>query len=59
VGLVYPGSFTKKSGRCSEGKGAGCDLNTLTPEDLDELIINLNDLHVEVDGDEVVRVFCE
>ena len=22
-------------------------------------MINLSDLHVEVDGDEVVRVFCE
>jgi hypothetical protein len=28
-------------------------------KDMDELIDNLNDLQVEVDGDEVVKVFCE
>jgi hypothetical protein len=54
-----PNHSQKKVGDALKEKGLDVDLNTLTPEDLDELIVNLNDLQVEVDGDEVVRVFCE
>ena len=54
-----PNHSQKKVGDALKEKGLDVDLSTLTPEDLDELIINLNDLQVEVDGDEVVRVFCE
>jgi hypothetical protein len=54
-----PNHSQKKVGDALKEKGLDVDLNTLTPEDLDELILNLNDLQVEVDGDEVVRVFCE
>lgn len=40
-------------------KGIDMDFNKLKPEDLEELIHNLNDLTVEVDGEDKVRVFCE
>ena len=40
-------------------KGIGMDINKLKPEDLEELIMNLNDLQVEVEGEEKVRIFCE
>lgn len=54
-----PNHSQKKVGDALKEKGLDVDLSTLTPEDLDELIVNLNDLQVEVDGDEVVRIFCE
>ena len=40
-------------------KGIDMDFNKLKPEDLEELILNLNDLQVEVDGQDKVRIFCE
>ena len=40
-------------------KGIDMDFNKLKPEDLEEIIRNLNDLQVEVDGQDKVRVFCE
>jgi hypothetical protein len=54
-----PNHSQKKVGDALKEKGINVDLGTLTPDDLDELIINLNDLQVDVDGDEVVKVFCE
>jgi hypothetical protein len=48
-----------KVGDALKEKGLEVDFDNLMPEDLDELIMNLNDLQVEVDGDETVRVFCE
>jgi hypothetical protein len=40
-------------------KGIDMDFNKIKPEDLEEIIRNLNDLQVEVDGQDKVRVFCE
>lgn len=40
-------------------QGIDVDLNKIKPEDLEELVVHLNDLQVEVDGKEKVRVFCE
>lgn len=40
-------------------KGIDMDFQQLKPEDLEELVVNLNDLQVEVDGEERVRVYCE
>ena len=42
-----------------EEKGIQMDINKLKPEDLEELVLNLNDLQVEVEGNETVKVFCE
>ena len=40
-------------------QGIDVDLNKIKPEDLEELVVHLNDLQVEVDGKDRVRVFCE
>jgi hypothetical protein len=54
-----PNHAQHKVGDALKKKGVNIDLGNITPEDLEELILNLNDLQVEVDGDETVRVFCE
>jgi polyhydroxyalkanoate synthesis regulator phasin len=54
-----PNHSQKKVGDALKEKGINVDLGTLTPDDLDELIVNLNDLQVDVDGEEVVKVYCE
>jgi hypothetical protein len=38
---------------------AGIDLSQITPENLDEIVDNLEDFSVDIDGKEKVRVFCE
>lgn len=48
-----------KVGDALKEKGINIDFDKLTPEDLDELIINLKDLQVDVDGEEIVKVYCE
>ncbi len=40
-------------------KGIDADFSKLKPEDLEELLMQLNDLTVDVEGKEKVRVFCE
>jgi hypothetical protein len=40
-------------------KGIDVDFNKMKPEDLEEIIVNLNDLQVDVEGAEKVRIFCE
>ena len=54
-----PKHSQKKVGDALKEKGLDLDFSNITAQDLDELIINLNDLQVEVDGNDVVRVFCE
>jgi predicted RNA-binding protein associated with RNAse of E/G family len=48
-----------KVGHALKEKGLNIDFDNLTPEDLDELIVNLRDLQVDVDGEEIVKVYCE
>jgi hypothetical protein len=40
-------------------KGIDMDFDRITSKDLEELIVHLNDLTVEVDGKETIRVYCE
>ena len=40
-------------------KGVPFDLNHFNPQDIEALLVHLNDLTVEVEGKENVRVFCE
>ncbi len=54
-----PKHSQEKVGHALKEKGIDLDFSNITPEDLEELIVNLNDLQVEVDGEEVVRVYCE
>lgn len=42
-----------------KAKGLDVDLTKITPKDLDDILANLDDLTVDVDGPEKVRVFCE
>ena len=58
VSFIPKHSQTKVDDALKE-KGINMDFANLNPEDLEELIVNLNDLQIDVDGDEVVKVFCE
>lgn len=40
-------------------KGMNIDLTKITSQDLEDLVSNLDDMTVEVDGKEKVRIFCE
>ncbi|MBN2264615.1 MAG: hypothetical protein JW775_02255 [Candidatus Aminicenantes bacterium] len=40
-------------------KGMDIDLARITPQDLEEIVANLDDMTVEVDGKDKVRIFCE
>jgi hypothetical protein len=40
-------------------KGIDMDFTKMTEEGLEELVENLSDLTIEVEGEEKVRVFCE
>jgi hypothetical protein len=40
-------------------KGMNMDLSRLTPEDLEELVTNLDDLTVNVEGRQKVRIYSE
>ena len=40
-------------------KGVPFDLSHFDPQDIEALLVHLNDLTVEVEGKEKVRVFCE
>lgn len=40
-------------------KGIEMDLNKLSAEDVEELVVHLNDLTIEVEGKETVRIYCE
>ncbi len=40
-------------------KGIEMDFTKMTKDDLEELIENLNDLTIDVEGEEKIRIFCE
>jgi hypothetical protein len=40
-------------------KGVNVDLSKITPEDLEELVANLDDLTVQVEGKQKVRIYSE
>lgn len=40
-------------------KGVPFDLSRFNPQDVEALLVQLNDLTVEVEGKENVRIFCE
>lgn len=54
-----PQSVKPKVDAALKDQGIDIDLSKMKPEDLEELVTNLNDLTVEVEGKEKVRVFCE
>ena len=40
-------------------KGINMDFSSIKPEDLDEIVANLKDLTIDVEGKETVKIFCE
>ena len=54
-----PKEAQKKVKESLKRKGIEMDFTKMTQEDLDELIGNLNEFTVDVEGDENVRIFCE
>ena len=40
-------------------KGLDTDLTKISPQDLEDLVGNLDDMTIEVDGKDKVRIFCE
>lgn len=54
-----PREYQGKVGEAFKEKGMNVDLAKITPEDLEEIVSNLDDMTVEVDGKDKVRVFCE
>lgn len=40
-------------------KGMDVDLAKITPQDLEDIVANLDDMTVEVEGKDKVRIFCE
>ncbi len=54
-----PKDVHKKVDEALKDKGIDMDFSQMTPENMEELIENLDDLTVEVEGKEKVRIFCE
>lgn len=48
-----------KVNRAFKEKGMDVDLARITPQDLEEIVGNLDDMTIEVDGKDKVRIFCE
>jgi hypothetical protein len=48
-----------KVNRAFKEKGMDIDLARITPQDLEEIVSNLDDMTIEVDGKDKVRIFCE
>jgi len=42
-----------------QDKGIDLDFSKIKPEDLEDILTNLDDLTVDVDGHDKVRIFCE
>ena len=54
-----PKDAQSKINEALQEKGINFDFNRIKPEDIEELVAQLNDLTVEVEGKEKVRIFCE
>jgi hypothetical protein len=63
AGLKFAALIPKASqGKVNEAlkeKGIDIDLSKITAEDLQDILFNLDDMTVEVDGEDRVRIFCE
>jgi hypothetical protein len=60
LGALIPREARDRANEALREKGVQFDLNQIKPENLEELIEQLNDLEVNVDEDRAkVRVFCE
>ena len=48
-----------KVNQAFKDKGMDVDLARITAQDLEEIVSNLDDMTIEVDGKDKVRIFCE
>jgi hypothetical protein len=56
---LIPKNAQGEVNRALHEKGIDLDLSRIKPEDLQDILSNLDDLTVDVDGRDKVRVFCE
>jgi hypothetical protein len=54
-----PKEAQEKVNKTFKEKGIDMDFTKMKEEDLEELVENLRDLTIDVEGEEKVRVFCE
>ena len=59
IAAFIPGHAQGPLREALKEKGLDVDLTKITAEDLEDILANLDDLTVEVEGKEQVRVFCE
>ena len=60
LGNLIPAHMRDKANAAMREQGVTIDLNKLRPENLEELIDQLNDVNIDVDEDRTkVRIFCE
>lgn len=56
---LIPQAAQGKVNEALKEKGVNIDLSKITAEDLQDILSNLDDMTVEVDGEDKVRIFCE
>jgi hypothetical protein len=56
---LIPSHAKSKVDHAFHEKGIDMDFNNMTKEDIEDLISNLGELTVDVEGKEKVKVFCE
>jgi len=54
-----PQAAQKQVNNALKEKGIEMDFSKIKPEDLEELVTQLSDLQVDVEGKEKIRIFCE
>ena len=54
-----PREAQAKVSQAFKEKGLDIELARITPQDLVEIVSNLDDMTIEVDGKDKVRIFCE
>ncbi len=56
---LIPKNAQDKVNQALNEKGIDADLSKIKPEDLDEIIRQLDDISVDVEGKETVKIYCE
>jgi hypothetical protein len=56
---LIPKNAQGEVNKALQEKGIDIDLSRIKPEDLHDILSNLDDLTVDVDGRDKVRIFCE
>jgi len=59
LAAFLPGNAKTQVSDALKEKGIDADLSKLTAEDIEELVSNLDDLTVNVEGKETVRIYAE